>query len=322
VHQALVADALKGLHSAQLNTISFHHDPVGKDSSYALKFPGKSPQEIMDLARAHGFQGATLIPDPNGNHELRLLDFGRNKAADFEQLRALAAQPTETRGNLVEQGRETADGGRSEAAQGYRRTIAESGSQVDPRLRLDGDLGQLAEANHSRLTGPQAAFMPMAGERGKGFEEAKRRGRLFASPYDLAARYEISDDNAQWRNPKIFANGKEGPDIDPHDAYRLPEILDHPTLYQDYPDLRDVNVIHDPKAEGAAFFRNDPQDRKAKGLIKLGDPTDKRVLIHELQHWIQRYDDWPGKGTSLEAAARRLDMPMLRDQFANRAARR
>jgi hypothetical protein len=155
-----------------------------------------------------------------------------------------------------------------------------------------------------------ARYMPMAGPKAEGFEQAEREGRTFLNPYDNRPRYEISDHDMTWKNPDRDGSG---PEMDPHDAYKLGDLINHPDLFQDYPDAKKINVEYDPKlGNGASFDAIDRQDKRATGLIKLGDPTRKDRLIHEIQHWVQQKEGFPSKGTSLAAAGSRLQ-PQLQN---------
>lgn len=65
----------------------------------------------------------------------------------------------------------------------------------------------------------------------------------------------------------------------------LPKVLDHPELYETYPDLKNVKVRYDPNMNGAVWDNKNNQ-------IVMGPNAAKShgVLMHEIQHAIQDYE--------------------------------
>jgi len=103
------------------------------------------------------------------------------------------------------------------------------------------------------------------------------------------------------RDPSIFkkqyALGKEVP------VAKLEDILKHPGLYSVYPELRDVRVVPDlfglekkhPNVVGA-YSRDENIIGYNPKNIKSQDHLHS-TLLHEIQHWIQNHEDWPGAST-------------------------
>lgn len=62
----------------------------------------------------------------------------------------------------------------------------------------------------------------------------------------------------------------------------LEDVLDHPELYKAYPQLRDVNVIYNPKTEGAYFIPSRNEIHTGPQFV-----DKKEIYLHEIQHVIQ-----------------------------------
>jgi hypothetical protein len=71
----------------------------------------------------------------------------------------------------------------------------------------------------------------------------------------------------------------------------LSKILNHPELFEAYPELKNLRVIADKNYEdaGAVF---------TQGTIKMGPKAakDPGILMHEVQHWIQEYEGFARGG--------------------------
>jgi len=121
-----------------------------------VHFPTESPQQIADFLRANGFEGASIIPIASRGQEVRIIQERPDRqiwANRIQQLRQLPAGevPAKGWGNLAQQGAEAPDTGREGSARSYRRSIQEAGVQIPESVRLDGDIGKLAEENGRRL---------------------------------------------------------------------------------------------------------------------------------------------------------------------------
>jgi hypothetical protein len=84
----------------------------------------------------------------------------------------------------------------------------------------------------------------------------------------------------------------------------LDEVLDHPELFKQYPDLAKVQVkkTSDPKLNGSfrAYFDN--KGNFTEGKIKLQTGRDSEdvmgILLHEIQHWVQTKEGWSSGSSS------------------------
>lgn len=121
----------------------------------------------------------------------------------------------------------------------------------------------------------------VAGKGARAFKQAESVGRVFGGVADQLPRFEVADKMAQMRSlPEI---GKEG---------KLSEILDHPELYYNYPDLKDLSVRKmAPTFENAGKTGAYGLDAAGKPLIEIGGGRSaeelKSSLLHEIQHAIQ-----------------------------------
>lgn len=81
------------------------------------------------------------------------------------------------------------------------------------------------------------------------------------------------------------------------DTAKLHEILQHPSLYANYPELRDINIIYGHGVKKSAGYF----DPRTNTILAAGrTPEEARsVLIHEIQHVVQQKEGW-SPGASLE----------------------
>lgn len=160
----------------------------------------------------------------------------------------------------------------------------------------------------------------MIGKRGLGGKEVKLfagreaetapRGRLEAAegmvrdgfdPRDVFAQtgVAVGPDGARWEIDDSQARLRAYPE--PGQAMTLREALDHPALFEAYPDLANALLVEDPSMPPgqAAAWRQGVGAMLSLGNIEAsgGDPLD--FLLHELQHGIQFREGWqPGAALS------------------------
>lgn len=119
---------------------------------------------------------------------------------------------------------------------------------------------------------------PLAGD----FSRAQASGRVFEG-VDGMPRFEVSDENMRIKNPE---------------ANTLGEMIDHPELFRNYPELADIKTRRE-YLEGVAgqFDRN----TNALTINPQNDiKTQLGTVLHEIQHGIQKAEGWGG-GTSPQA---------------------
>jgi hypothetical protein len=105
---------------------------------------------------------------------------------------------------------------------------------------------------------------------------------------DNEMRYELSDHDAEFTTARPPERMKIASFYDEPTTYRLEDVLDHPALYEAYPDAKDILVTRqasdqDGKSRVQGWFNPD------KNLVNI-TPYAKNplsTLVHELQHWVQ-----------------------------------
>jgi len=187
---------------------------------------------------------------------------------------------------------------------------AETAGEGDP----EGAPEALFQTGTERGSGVLATY---AGPSAEGASEARAEGRTFEGRYDEQERFEIDDseaqlsEDAQW-NPE----GTEG------DAEtlrgRLGDVLDHPALFEAYPELEDVQAearVSQEAPESGSFRRGrevstgigSGQTASAPPQIEAQAPTReglRSVLLHEIQHAIQEREGFArGSNPQREAAS-------------------
>ncbi|CAB4141005.1 hypothetical protein UFOVP411_5 [uncultured Caudovirales phage] len=110
----------------------------------------------------------------------------------------------------------------------------------------------------------------------------------------------------------VDAKGNTVPMIDSTALLQpLSHVLDHPTLYQEYPQLRQYQVrivggTDATRAEGSFNKRTKEITVKLpRNLVASGDPAGveaaRTTLLHEIQHAIQEIEGWPWGGSPATA---------------------
>lgn len=122
----------------------------------------------------------------------------------------------------------------------------------------------------------------IAGPLALDFSKQQKAGRVFDG-VDGKPRFEVDDSGAKIKNP----NGK-----------MLGEILDHPELFKNYPELQNMTVRVDPNLRGNGEFQ--PWDNS----ITVKSASDLGTLLHETQHGIQTKEGF-AKGANDSIGARK-----------------
>lgn len=126
----------------------------------------------------------------------------------------------------------------------------------------------------------------VAGKTARGFKQAEELGRVFGGAVDKMPRFEISDAASKVGELPKFLQGK-----------KLNEVLDHPELFKQYPELADVEVQkmvptlnNADKAGEFAMVEGKPVIRVRSGA----SPEETRsTILHEIQHVIQDKEGFP-----------------------------
>lgn len=87
---------------------------------------------------------------------------------------------------------------------------------------------------------------------------------------------------------------------------KLPDILNHPALFKQYPELRDLTISLDNTIEGANFHRGMPEKGIPPSININGElyaDEFRSTIVHEIQHAIQEHEGF-ARGGSLNLAAK------------------
>jgi hypothetical protein len=140
--------------------------------------------------------------------------------------------------------------------------------------------------------GASSPLAMIAGERGGKFAEADFN---YKGVVDGKLRYEFSDEDASMRNFDDYLSEDE---IARGETVRLEKVLDHPELYENYPQLRDLPIFINNKLSGTAvkgtFYNLKKGIAISPDILYLGSELLSTVL-HEVQHAVQNIEGFvPG----------------------------
>lgn len=159
------------------------------------------------------------------------------------------------------------------------------------------DIGNAARTG--AITGAASGLIPrttatskseyVAGEGAARFKQAQANGTVFTGA-DAKPRFEGNDSTAQVRQLKPGFNDSLG------------NVLVHPNLYHDYPQLQDVKVSVQALPKGAkAVYLSDANHIVVSPKVAARPSTFKDALLHETQHAIQNVEGF-AQGTNLKSA--------------------
>lgn len=130
----------------------------------------------------------------------------------------------------------------------------------------------------------------IAGPGARGFNAAQDSGRVFDG-VDGRPRFEVDDSGAKLNNEQfswgLKLDGK---------PRKVGDILEHDKMFEQYPELKDINVRYEPNdlpGHDAHF------DSTTNSIVVTKSRADKSHLsdiIHELQHSIQEKEGFAGGG--------------------------
>lgn len=127
----------------------------------------------------------------------------------------------------------------------------------------------------------------IGGEKGTGYQDATSRDKVYSGAIDKKSRYEFSDDDAPLRMDEV-----QKEELLAGQTHRLEKIIDHPELFRQYPQLRNLDVVVDPDLTGAnsgdAYYdRNYKAIALSEDMLDRSDDQIQSLLLHEIQHAIQ-----------------------------------
>ncbi len=144
----------------------------------------------------------------------------------------------------------------------------------------------------------------LGGKNATGFKDAEARGEVFTDTPDGLPRFEVSDENMKIKNP----NGQT-----------LGELIDHPELFKNYPQLKNV------KTQKSTGIANGFYDEKTNTLTYDPNLSPDKILdtlVHEPQHAIQDIEGFARGGSPADFVYKRtpLEDSELYDLFNKEAA--
>lgn len=156
-------------------------------------------------------------------------------------------------------------------------------------------LRETAESGERMDMGGNADMPMFADSNAKGFDKAKARGRVYPSA-DGVEKFFFSDNDSSING--VGLNLLRGPDSW-REGVAVGDLLNHPELYKNYPDVKEVRVypvkFSKPGTNGMFSWSNVEGEKDYISLSeKLIEPSARAeerirsVLLHEIQHWIQR----------------------------------
>lgn len=143
-----------------------------------------------------------------------------------------------------------------------------------------------------------------AGIKADGAEQDPRL-RWFKNVNDGMLRFWFSDRDAKFDLDEL--SSKDG------NSFTLEKVLQHGKLFDYYPDIKNVKVVNDNSIHGYGNIKDDTIRINFKRIkdhnIHPGNLNSKisaeGTILHEIQHWIQRREGFPG-GTSPVATGVKL----------------
>lgn len=149
----------------------------------------------------------------------------------------------------------------------------------------------------------KAAASQMEAE-GKTPEQIRLATGWFKGPYDKKLRFEIEDKSARLTDDFLKMPSRSQGETDPYSAFgsiTLAEALDHPELFDAYPELMNIKVFKLNDIDAMGFFVPD-----ASAIIinpSQSAAQQRSTLMHEVQHWIQEKEGFASGGNNEVAVA-------------------
>lgn len=144
------------------------------------------------------------------------------------------------------------------------------------------------------------------------YERIGEKGE-YSSLVDRKPRFRVSDAGAKVIN--VAKLPKPDP-ATPFPEYYLPQIYQHPELYKDYPELRNVKVELYPRPGANPEGWLEPETKKLSVTYdQMGNP-DRNVIEHEVHHWISNKEGRPGGANeSMFVDEYNADLEKISDKF-------
>lgn len=115
--------------------------------------------------------------------------------------------------------------------------------------------------------------------------------------YDGMWRFEIDDSTAVWHLDSAKPNTKRLYEFG-EKIYKLSDLIDHPALFEAYPELKEATVWENPNAKTSGYVVGRSTDAITVRSL-ANTEINKDILIHEIQHLIQHIEGFVG-GASID----------------------
>lgn len=127
------------------------------------------------------------------------------------------------------------------------------------------------------------------GESAADFQQALDEGRVYTSTSDQGRKFVLSDAESTIKDQA--EDRLNATELSSDETVPLSEIMDHPTLYRNMPEARDIEIRlgSDMKATEAGRYWPGQNFIEVGPSVVSGQnsATLREVLLHEVQHWIQ-----------------------------------
>lgn len=170
---------------------------------------------------------------------------------------------------------------------------------------VDGSLGSIAGVSSKTADKETLTAAQVLDRRGYPNEEIFQTTGWYKG-FDGAWKYEIPTEGIKYNTPQLKVDSETinflrriDPDMNKHSKTiehkadfkaPLPEVVELPALYKAYPELTQVPVVYDAKTAYLAYFQPGakPYIGISPSFLKLTKDEQLDVMLHEIQHWIQR----------------------------------
>lgn len=148
---------------------------------------------------------------------------------------------------------------------------------------------------------------------GKNVEQAKILAKAGMSPATIFDQTGVYKEGGKWKAAISDKDATANADVLTDRYTSLKKVLDHPALYELYPDLKNLSITSTDPGSGSALLGELYRGVRAIGIDPMIPGDDfKRILLHEVQHEIQSLEKF-GKGGNPEQF-RILDPAMSSDK--------
>jgi hypothetical protein len=155
-------------------------------------------------------------------------------------------------------------------------------AQLDPVRRLDYEYARDRATGTREEVWEDANWVTRSQGSPDEYTEISDRGSIINTPILNRVQHALT-------NPNSLVDVKLG------------NILEHPALFSFYPELRNVNVTFRREMSPSGVF-NAGNGGIGVGLPRSGvenlSPEVRRILLHEIQHYIQDREGWQARGMS------------------------